>query len=511
MGKILTFYRRFGVRQTLCKVLDDLFPLKRIVPQKLPVPAADELPAFSFDRQLCPDGVDYPEDLCRDDAPWLIIAPDGKAVLKKTALRQIAAFLKQNPDCELIYFDSEVSGSSGGGYFCRPDFSPEYLRSYDYIGELCAIRRELAEKITPGSITEIFLSAAESGVNIAHFPQIIYSVSGVSQTAEGGCEAVSRHLIRCGIAFDEVIPCGGGRRIKYQISGEPLISILIPSHNQPGVLKRCVESLLNRSDYRNFEIVIVENGSNAPELFDYYRELENSCDRVKVVSYPVKESFNYSRINNFGAEYCAGEYILFLNNDTELISPESLREMLMFARMPDVGVTGAKLLYMDGTVQHCGSIIGMGGIAAHHSLRAGREEGGYLNTLQSAREFSAVTFACAMVRRSDFFSTGKLDEDLAVAYNDIDFCLRMRNAGKRVICTPHSLWFHHESLSRGLEDSPEKIERIAREAAIFEARHAGILQNGDPFYNPNLNLSGKSFTPRGRLGRLKLIQRRKRS
>ena len=310
--------------------------------------------------------------------------------------------------------------------------------------------------------------------------------------------------------FEDISIAAGCRRIKYAVSGNPKVSILIPSFNNCAVLKRCIDSIVQKSTWDNWEIVVVENGSSEPALFDYYKELE--CHPgIKVVTYPIAENFNYSKVNNFGAEHCSGEYILFLNNDTEVISGNFLEEMLRFAQRADAGVTGAKLYYFDRTLQHAGAIVGAGAIAAHHSLRSTEEDAGYLNTLLCAREFSAVSFACAMVRKSDFFQCGALDEELGVAYNDIDFCLRMIKRGKKVIYTPYAELFHHESLSRGLEDTPDKMARNANEAARFEARHQEILKNGDPFYNPNLSLSGRCFTLKGRLKRLKLLQRRKMS
>ncbi len=510
--KISVFLNRFGWRQCVLKVLDELFPVKNIAVPEMPFPVPESPVSFFTDGDISAEKAVYPAELITPNGKWMLIA-SGKARLEKYALWRIAAFVEKHPEYGVLYFDNAVVKQQTPGkksYICRPDFALEYLRSYDYTGSVYAIRRELAGKFEGCSKLETFLRAAEAGVKIGHLPEIIYSCEPEKENPEAETAVIAGHLTRCGIGFDDISIAAGCRRIKYSVSGNPKISILIPSFNNCAVLKRCIDSIVQKSTWDNWEIVVVENGSSEPGLFDYYRELQRHPG-IKVVTYPVSEKFNYSKVNNFGVEHCSGEYILFLNNDTEVISGNFLEEMLSFAQRPDVGVTGAKLYYFDRTLQHAGVIVGAGSIAAHHSWRSRENDGGYLNTLACAREFSAVTFACAMVRKSDFFQFGALDEALGVAYNDIDFCLRMIALGKRVIYTPYAELFHHESLSRGREDTPEKQARIAGEAALFEERHREILENGDPFYNPNLSLSGQSFTLRGRLGRLKLVQRKKRS
>lgn len=500
----------YGFRQTCLRAWDRIFPRHSVSPGKIPDCSASAV------RFVCDDlivsGIDSVSRSMIDASGGFALHSSGADVsLLPGTLQRIAAFLETVPETDILYADSAICAENGKitGYEFRPDFALEYLRSDDYFGKLIVVRRSFAKKFPGATNLELMLRGVENGVNIVHIPQLLYTHRSEAPSCDG-VESVAEHLDRCGIAFEEVIAGNRHRRIKYAVEGGPLISILIPSFNNCAVLRRCIDSIIQKTTWKNLEIVIVENGSNEAELFDYYKTLQED-PRIKVVSYPVAESFNYSRVNNFGAKQCSGDYILFLNNDTEVISGNFLEEMLSFAQRPDVGVTGAKLYYFDRTLQHAGVIVGAGSIAAHHSWRSSENDGGYLNTLACAREFSAVTFACAMVRKSDFFQFGALDEALGVAYNDIDFCLRMVAHGKRVIYTPYAELFHHESLSRGREDTPEKQARIAGEAALFEERHREILENGDPFYNPHLSLSGQSFTLRGRLGRLKLVQRKKRS
>ncbi|MBE6390633.1 MAG: glycosyltransferase [Lentisphaerae bacterium] len=509
LKSLISFLRNYGFKQTLMVVLDRIFPPRKVESKTLPE-LQGEFPRFAVVDSL-PDCVD-PEsaELVDTDGEWVLCGNAGDVRFCRGALLYIAEFLQKHPECGVLYFDSAIVEPDGKfSYELRPDFALEYLRSFDYCGKVIAVKSDFFRKYPETSNTDLMLRAFENGFSIGHLPQVLYTHRGEPEYVDNRV-CVAEHLKRCGIEVESITLNAGCRRIKYAIAGEPLVSILIPSHNNCAVLKRCVDSIIGKCSWRNFEIVIVENGSTEVQLFDYYRDLSRDS-RIKVVDYPVKEAFNYSRINNFGVEHCSGEYILFLNNDTEVITPGFLEEMLQFAQMPDVGVAGAKLAYWDGSLQHGGIIIGMGSIAAHHSSGVSPDDAGYLNTLRCAREFSAVTFACAVVRKSDFLSLGGLDETLGIAYNDVDFCLRMRESGKRVIFTPYAELFHHESLSRGREDTLVKQQRIAREAALFEARHQKILENGDPFYNPNLNLSGKSFSLRGRAGRLKLIQRKNRS
>ena len=236
----------------------------------------------------------------------------------------------------------------------------------------------------------------------------------------------------------------------------------------------------------------MENNSTEPETFAYYEEMEEKHPAFHVVTW--KEGFNYSAINNFGASFAKGEYLLLLNNDTELLEPDSIREMLGFCQREDVGIAGARLLYADDTIQHAGVVIGFGGIAGHCFVLQPRGTTGYCHRIICAQDYSAVTAACMMVKRTAFEEVGGLSEELQVAFNDIDFCMKLRSAGYLIVYNPYAELYHYESKSRGLEDTPEKVARFNREISIFEKRWPDILRNGDPYYNPNLTLKSQDFS-----------------
>jgi len=256
-----------------------------------------------------------------------------------------------------------------------------------------------------------------------------------------------------------------------------------------------------KSEYRNLEFVVVENNSTDPETFRYYERMTadpaffGSADiRVKLVTW--EREFNYSAINNFGVKYASGDYILLLNNDMELRAPETVTGMLSYVMRPDVGVCGARLTYGDDTIQHAGVIVGLGGIAGAAFVGLHEKENSYMHRMMCAQSMSAVTGACLMTRREVFEEAGGLFEDLAVAFNDIDFCLRVRRLGYRVVYDPYAVLYHYESKSRGLEDTPEKVMRFNSEIAVFSKCWGGILKELDPCYNPNLTLRKANFALR---------------
>ena len=251
---------------------------------------------------------------------------------------------------------------------------------------------------------------------------------------------------------------------------------------------------MERSSYQNLEFVIVENNSTEPETFSCYRKMQEEYENVRVVTWD--KGFNYSAINNYGASFAKGEYLLLLNNDTELIEPDSIREMLGFCQREDVGIVGARLLYEDDTIQHAGVVIGFGGIAGHTFIGLHKAENSYFHRAMCAQDYSAVTAACLMTKKSVFERVGGLSEELAVAFNDIDFCMKVRALGKLVVYAPYACLYHYESKSRGLENTPEKVARFNREVAIFIKKWPDIIKNGDPYYNPNLTLRKSNFALR---------------
>jgi len=281
---------------------------------------------------------------------------------------------------------------------------------------------------------------------------------------------------------------------KFRIPGEPLVSVIIPNKDHAADLDLCIRSIIERATYRNLEFVVIENNSTESETFTYYEKLQKEFPQVRVVCW--EREFNYSAINNFGAQFAAGDYLLFLNNDTEIVSPGLFEEMLGFCQRPEVGIVGARLLYQDDTIQHAGVVIGFGGIAGHTFIGLHEAENSYFHRAMCAQDYSAVTAACMMTKTEVFCQAGGFTEELAVAFNDIDYCMKVRALGKLVVYAPYAVMHHYESKSRGLEDTPEKVARFNREVAIFARRWPDILKNGDPYYNPNLTLRKSNFALR---------------
>ena len=261
-----------------------------------------------------------------------------------------------------------------------------------------------------------------------------------------------------------------------------MVSIIIPNKDHIDDLKTCLKSI-ERCTYQNYEIIIVENNSVEKETFQFYHTLEKDNEKLKVVYW--EGVFNYSAINNFGVKHAEGRYLLFLNNDTEIINKDCIEEMLGFCMREDVGAVGARLYYSDGTIQHAGVIVGLGGIAGHIFLNTPSDQVGYFARVITQQDYSAVTAACIMVKKDVFEEIQGFDEKLVVAFNDVDLCLRIRELGKKIVYNPYAELYHYESKSRGQDDTPDKIERFNRETAYFEDRWEKILAKGDPYYNKN--------------------------
>ncbi len=310
---------------------------------------------------------------------------------------------------------------------------------------------------------------------------------------DAGARAIKAHYDRIGVPVEiEKGEYLGLYRTKFLWEEKPLISIIIPNKDHIDDLRRCIDSIEEKATYRNYEYVIVENNSTEDETFAYYKELEASNPKAHVVYWDG--IFNYSAINNFGAAHAKGDYLLLLNNDTEIISPDCLEQLLGYCMRPDVGAVGARLYYEDDTVQHAGVVVGFGGIAGHCFVQQKRDATGYCHRIICAQDYSAVTAACMMVKREAFDKVHGLSEEFQVAFNDIDFCLRLGKAGYLVVYNPYAELYHYESKSRGLEDTPEKVARFNREIASFEKHWPEILRDGDPYYNPNLTLESQDFS-----------------
>lgn len=417
---------------------------------------------------------------------------------------------KENAD--FIYSDENTFSKSPADAYCphyKPDFSPDTLRSYNYICHFSVFKRSLLEEV--GNFRKEFdgsqdydmiLRLTEKANKIVHIPKIIYywrahpqsvasNISAKTYCLDAAKNALTEHLDRVGLkgqVMDASIP--SVYKINYEIKNNPKISILIPNKDYIEDLSKCVNSILNKSTYTNYEIIIIENNSELESTFVYYKAIEND-EKVKVVYWD--RDFNYSAINNFGAGFASGEYILLLNNDVEVINPDWLQQMLMFAQRKDVGAVGAKLYYPDDTIQHAGIIMGIGGVAGHSHKGFPRDAYGYSSRLQLAQNLSAVTAACMLIRREVFDEVNGLDEGFKVAFNDVDLCMKVRAAGYLIVFTPYAELYHYESKSRGYENTPEKVARFNNEIQRFYSKWSRELEEGDPYYNPNLSLRTEDF------------------
>lgn len=393
----------------------------------------------------------------------------------------------------------------------KPDFSPDTLRSYNYICHLSAFSRELLDSVGyfrseyDGSQDyDLILRLTEKAKKVFHIRKILYywrahknsvaqDVGAKPYTVTAAKKALAAHLERCGLkgeVLDSSVPTT--YHIKYEIDGNPLISVIIPNKDHTDDLDICLKSLYEKSSYKNFEVIIVENNSTEKETFEYYEAIAQKHGNVKIVKW--EGNFNYSAINNFGVNYAKGEFILLLNNDVEIINGSCLEEMLMFAQRKDVGAVGAKLYYSDDTVQHAGVILGLGGTAGHAHKHFGRSHPGYMARASIAQNLSACTAACLMMRRDVFDEVGGLDENFEVAFNDVDLCMKIRKKGYLVVFTPYAELYHYESKSRGNDSTPEKLERFRGEIDRFKEKWQKQLDDGDPYYNPNLTLTRDDFS-----------------
>lgn len=432
---------------------------------------------------------------------------DHDDMLAPDALYECVKALNEKEGTEFIYTDEDKVSANGKKYFephFKPDYNPDLLRSMNYICHLVVVHRGLCEKA--GMLREAYdgaqdydfvLRCIEQADKIYHIPKILYHWRmHENSTSENpgsklyaftaGEKALKDHLERCKIKAEvEQGEFLGTYHVRYQMTEEPLVSVLIPNKDAAEDLKKCVDSLEQYSEYRNLEYIIIENNSESEDTFRYYEALERENPKARVYYY--KGGFNYSKINNFGASKAKGEYLLLLNNDTELKSPDSIREMLGICMREDVGAVGAKLLYHDDTVQHAGVIVGAGGIANHCFV--GLEDGqpGYISRAACVQNYNAVTAACMMTKRSVFEAVHGMNESFEVAFNDIDYCMKVKRLGKLVVYTPYAKFYHYESKSRGADTTPEKAERFLREIRLFEKTWPEILKNGDNYYNPNLS------------------------
>lgn len=442
---------------------------------------------------------------------------DHDDLLAKHALHYVVHYLQKNPTAKIIYSDEDKIDEKGvrSEPHFKPDWNPDLFFSQNYVSHLGVYRRDIIQKIggfrkgVEGSQDYDlllrclpFVGASE----IIHIPMVLYhwrtvegstakSADHKSYTEDAGIRALQDFVVARGMNGVKVESglAPNTYRLRYPISQPaPLVSLLIPTRDRVELVRTCVSSILEKSDYRSFEIIIIDNESCLPETLEYFESIQKTEPSVKVISYP--HPFNYSAINNFGARFAAGEIIGLINNDIEVISPGWLSEMVGHAMRPEIGCVGAKLYYGDDTIQHAGVIVGLGGVAGHSHKYFPRDASGYFHRLKVIQNFSAVTAACLLVRKSVYMEVGGLEENgLKVAFNDVDFCLKVRNAGYRNLWTPYAELYHHESKSRGQEDTPEKMARFAAEIEFVQKKWGKDLTI-DPCYSRNLTLAREDFS-----------------
>ncbi|HYF49582.1 MAG TPA: glycosyltransferase family 2 protein [Planctomycetota bacterium] len=431
---------------------------------------------------------------------------DHDDVLTPDALAEVALLLAQHPDTDFIYSDHdmlEMSGRRSQAFF-KPDWSLDMMLSNMYVCHLTVFRTELVKKV--GGLREGFegsqdydlvlrIAEASSHERIRHIPKVLYSwrrvpgstahrYSAKGYADQAARKAIAESLQRRGVKAE--VHSGTMPslfRVKYQIQWEPLVSILIPFRDKAELLERCVRSIREKTSYRNYEFILIDNGSQTAEMKSL---LEREARQPNTRVLRIDEPFNFSRLNNLAAKEAKGEHLLLLNNDTEAIDGEWLSAMLEHSQRPEVGAVGAKLLYPDNRVQHAGVIIGIGEVAGHSHRMVPAEDPGYFGILQMIRNYSAVTGACLMTKKKIYEELGGLNEtDLAVAYNDVDYCLRLRQRGLLIVYTPYAKLYHHESVSRGFTNNPRESGYMCRRWAKYF---------NDPYYNPNLNRNAEDFS-----------------
>jgi GT2 family glycosyltransferase len=456
---------------------------------------------------------------------------DHDDILEPNALYEIVEAL-QDPDARIVYTD-EDKATYNLKKFMDPNFKPEFsidlFRSHNYITHLFVCKTEimrkvggfnstfdgaqdfeimyrcieeaLCENLVPGTripTNEIRYGEERVRRIIRHVPKVLYHWRLVKGSTaenpeskmyayEAGRLAIQEHLNRAGTpAKVEITSLWGMYHAKYEVVGLPLVSIIIPNKDHVNDLDNCIRSIIEKSSYKNLEFIIAENNSTDDATFKYYEKIKDEFKNVKIVKW--EKEFNYSAINNFAAGFAGGEYLLFLNNDTELITDTGIAEMLAICERKDVGIVGAKLIYPDETVQHAGIVLGFRDYAQHVFCGIGREDYGFMVRARINVNYNAVTGACLMVSKADFEKVSGFSEDLPVAGNDVDFCLKIRELGLLVVFNAFSEWYHFESKSRGYEDTPEKKARFEKEIDLFRKKWGEKIDKGDEFYNPNFSL-----------------------
>lgn len=442
---------------------------------------------------------------------------DNDDELAPIALYEVVKTLNKNPELDLIYSDEDKIDMQGNRFdpAFKPDFSPDLLLGTNYISHLGVYRTTILHQINGFRVGyegsqdyDLVLRFVEQTTpeRIAHIPKILYywrilpTSTAADQSTKGyafdaGLKAVQDALVRRKIKGTATHAAGNGLfDVHYEILKEELVSVIIPTKNGYDDMKRCLESIVEKTTYPNYEIVVADNGSDDVRMKELYEQYTHILgEKFQVIDLPIP--FNYSRINNLAAKEANGTYLLFLNNDTEVITKDWMSKMVSFAQFERIGCVGAKLYYPNHTIQHAGVVLGMGGAAGHPHHTYPRGDFGYFGKLEINVNYSAVTAACLMIRAKDFHELNGFNEELTVAFNDVDLCLREQALGRDNLFLHGVELFHFESQSRGYENTPEKQARFEKETAYMYDKWGKLIEN-DPYYNPNLTRTGGNFSLR---------------
>lgn len=502
-------------QKTIESIINQVYPnweicyISEEIQQNIEVENRIKLVLKSENRDLATD-LNSALALATGDFVTLLNSQD---ILTPDALYQMALFLNKHPDSDMVYSDEDKLTSEGKliePYF-KPDWCPDSFLSRMYTSHLCIYRRELLEKLNgfrvgyKGSYEyDLILRLSEVSQKIFHIPKVLYH----SRIPENGVEidgeiseatakkALTEALSRrgeTGIVY-RVSNHPGFYRIRYQISHKKLVSIIIPTRNLGNLLDRCLESIFSKTSYPNYEVIVIDNGSNETEALSIIEEWKNKQpERFKC--YEMNIPFNFSKLNNYAVEKAKGDYLLFLNNDTEIKTCDWLEAMVEQVQREKIGAVGALLLYPDDTIQHAGVVLGIRSVADHSHRGFSPTDAGYKGQIISVNNYSAVTGACLMCRREVFEKVGGFDEELAVAFNDVDLCLKMLHKGYRNVYVPHAVLYHHESKSRGVENTGEKQLRFQQEIRKMKQRWKYLIEE-DPCYNPHLTRQKEDFSLR---------------
>ncbi|MFC1979746.1 glycosyltransferase family 2 protein [Chloroflexota bacterium] len=429
------------------------------------------------------------------------------------ALYEVVKVLNRNPDVDFIYSDEDkiTINEKRTAPFFKPDWSPDMFLSCMYTCHLGVYRKKIIREIGgfrsgyDGSQDyDLVLRFIEKTNSVYHIPKVLYhwrTVLGSAASGQdakpyayvAGKQAISDYLARNNIEGDVSDGAWSGwYRVKRKIVEKPMVSILIPSRDNVKLLRRCVESILTKTEYDDYEILIADNQSVEAETLNYHNEIRKHT-KVRILEF--NKPFNFSAINNYAVFQAYGEHILFLNNDTEVIAEEWLSSMLEHSQRREVGAVGVKLLYPNRTIQHCGVILGLGiDRVAGHIYQRYPNHFGYSGRISIINNYSAVTAACMMLKKEVFEEVGGFDEDLGTSYCDVDLCIKIRSRGYLIVYTPYAQLYHHESYSRGYDDTPERHKRFQEECSYMRAKWGYLIDSGDPYYNPNLTLDKGDFS-----------------